>query len=329
MLPAVGTAISDGFVRKLTFVRSLEEYEGPILTEWASEAGGTYLEKWCTQTPAGDVFRSLIVRCDTRSVELYLAGKLDLKTTLLARSDGFGFLVDRSLDDATAVYLVDMDSLPDGYLPSPAARHDPSLRPASDRTRQMFLLGADWTGAQIGTIERSYLDAAAFNFFAAKSAEGDRFPTQHLQYKYRRGYPVANAFAKLRDEQPARARPRAVVVQAASPGLLAFEIDTKTAANILRSVRKVRDAEPLYKNVQTWASQDIDGVVDLPPDAAEDLKHLADVLDLELDRFGVSNTTPDDRIMTVGKLLTSYFRKLQKLADPKLVAEFIGYSEPG
>lgn len=153
-----------GFATELEFVRALEEYEGPLLTEYAGEWGTRYVEKWCTQTPDGRVFRSLLVRSDLRSIELYLLGKIDLRKLLEERSDGFGFLVDQTLDDAQpTMSLVTLSSLPPNYLGAPGTFHDPTLRPREQRTRQLFLLEDSWSGDEIGRTERIYLDAAAFN----------------------------------------------------------------------------------------------------------------------------------------------------------------------
>lgn len=327
VLPPIGLP-HPGFEPELKFVRSLEEYEGPILTEYAAESGATYVEKWCTQTLDGRTFRSLLVRADLRSIELYLMQRVDLRTLLESRSDGFGFLVDQTPDDPRpTISVVTLQSLPSDYLPAHGILHDPSLHPRDKRARQLFLLEDPWSGEQIGHIERTYLDAAAFCYFAATRPSlfpNRRFPNAPLQYKYRRGFPIAKAFSSLRQEQPAEARGRTVFVQAASPGILAIEVDTATAEHLRASVAAVRDIEPFYRNVQTWASHDIDDKYDLPADAADDVRRLADALHLDLARFDVhSSSDGNERTLTLGKLLTSYFRKLRKLATLQH-AEFVG-----
>lgn len=322
MLPTIGKP-THALPRRLLFTRDLEEFEGPILSEYRTEeGGGAYLEKWCARDDATQRF--LLVRSDLRSIAQYMARRLTMLQLLSESSDGVGWLIDRSFGAHNRLnetfYVVTLDELPSSYMPEADALHDESLRPRWHRTLQSFLLGRDWSGEQIVAIERAYLDTVAFNHFASENSDNHvAIPERVLQYKYRRGFPVGAAFRLLRADTPHEERGKSVGVAAGSPGVLSIDVSTRIAENIIESMRLLERAKPLYDVVQDWAKQDMTNDPVMPPDAEQDLKWFAEALNLRLSRFGEPL-----RVHVVGKLLTAYFRKLLKLARPPGEAEFLG-----
>lgn len=324
MLSEIGKIVSS-FPRNVKFVRDLEAFEGPILSEYRAEEGGvSYLEKWCTQSDDGRTHRFLLVRSDQRSIAQYLAKRITMRQLLVDTSDGVGFVLDRERNagriDVVRASLMVLDELPPDYLPEPDTYHDESLRPKTERTLQSFLLGEDWSGELISAIERAYLDAAAFNHFAAFDVQVQKIPDRILQFNYRRGFPVGTAFKVLRAQLPPQHRGRSVGIAAGSPGVLSIEVDTKTAENLLESMRLLERAKPLYDLVQSWSKQDVSNAPAIPHDAIDHLAWFAESLKLDLSRFGDVQA----HVHTIGKLLTAYFRKLMKLARLPGNAEFIG-----
>lgn len=127
MLPSIGHR-TDKLPTGLRFVRDLETFEGPILSEYrAAERGAVYVEKWCTRQDG--VSRSLLVRSDQRSVAEFLGGRLSMLDLLSKRSDGIGLLIDRDSVRTVAVWLVSIAEVPPGYLPKPDRLHDEAFRP--------------------------------------------------------------------------------------------------------------------------------------------------------------------------------------------------------
>src|SRR5216684_8823064 len=91
--------------RDLEFVRELEAFQGPILSEYHAVDGGTvYLEKWCAVQDS--ITRWLMVRTEQRAVAEYLGGRLSMLDLLQGPSDNIGFIIDRQGDKVVAVYLV-------------------------------------------------------------------------------------------------------------------------------------------------------------------------------------------------------------------------------
>src|SRR5262245_49164567 len=127
MLPQLGQRL-EKLPRRLQFVRTLEAFEGPILSEYRAAYGGAvYVEKWCAR--AHGVSRFLVVRSEERAIAEFLGGRLSMLKLLIERSDGFGFLVDQSQGETVSVSIVPIDILPKPYLPKPTRFHDESLRP--------------------------------------------------------------------------------------------------------------------------------------------------------------------------------------------------------
>ena len=110
----------------LTHVRELEEFDGPILTEWISDKGNIYVEKWCTNK--GGVTRTLFVRSNHMAINAYLNGTMSMMELLTGPNDNYGMLVDRNKDGIVGVTRVQVPTLPASYLPSPTTMHDIDLR---------------------------------------------------------------------------------------------------------------------------------------------------------------------------------------------------------
>ena len=129
MQPEFPDRLAPGLPRPMKHLRDLEEFEGPILSEFQAEhGGGLYLWKWCARQ--GTVERFLVVRTEQRAVARYLARRLSLLQLLCEPSDGIGFIVDQEGGEVRAAYLVKLTDLPPRYLPKATAMHDEALRPA-------------------------------------------------------------------------------------------------------------------------------------------------------------------------------------------------------
>ena len=127
-LPDIGQPIDSV---PLTFVRSIEEYEGPLLTEFCDDYGVPYLEKWCTCSHEQKTTRSLVVKSTPRAIEEYLAGQLSMLDLLTHPNQNVGMLVDTKFRTGEVVRsaLVDIRTIPPEYMPDPTAMYDETLDP--------------------------------------------------------------------------------------------------------------------------------------------------------------------------------------------------------
>ncbi len=122
-LPKIGRRL-DSLPVRLAWVRDLEFFEGAILSEHQAPNGDVYLMKWCAQT--GGTTRWLATQAEAGAISAYLDGKRSMFDLL--NTDG-GFLVDQVDNQIVAVWSVGLAEIPEAYLPTRNAMHDPTLRP--------------------------------------------------------------------------------------------------------------------------------------------------------------------------------------------------------
>lgn len=310
--------------RPLTFVRDLEAFEGPILSEFRAERGGLYLEKWCARHE--ETARTLVVRTEQRAVAEYLARRISMLDLLTVPSDGVGFVVDRIGDSMQAVYRVILSTLPEKYLPRPTAYHDESLRPEWDKTPQSFLLDADWDADLLAKIERLYGDVFAFNLFTEPGSD-HALPGHIFNYDYNRGFPIVQAFNSMRAAVPRELRAKSVGVSASSPGVLTINAENSTAARILAAIYALKRSEKAYDNVHRWSRLRPENAHMLHDGAIDDLRRLCESLNVVVEKvlpaLGSRKDAEPREVLVAGKLVAAYYRKLWKLLEPYEGVEFI------
>lgn len=315
--------------RPLVFVRTLEAFEGDILSEHRAQNGsGIYLEKWCARQ--GNESRSLIVRAERRPIAEYLGGRISMLRLLTESSDGVGFLVDRRGGEIVSVFHVVLSVLPAGYLPMDDAFHDESLRPNWNTVPQNFLLDESWDAKVLAGIEREYLDVFSFAYFT-KPGAGRRIPEGILQYEFDGGYPLMHVNNKLRKAIPRPERARSVSVAANSPGVLTIDAPVVVADHLAEALKAVYRSRNLYDSLHEWSKLK-PGAVDMMPEitaARTSLNHLCNALGVDasvlLPITAIQNPEPI-QILVAGKLVASYYRKLWKLLKAENGAEFVSVS---
>lgn len=120
ILPILGEPI-DGV--HLTFVRSIEEFDGPILSEFRDDSGTPYLMRWVDCSREQETHRALVVVSTSRSIEEYLAGQLSMLDLLTVPNQNVGMLVDTKWRTGEVVRLARVDIKHTAQLYA-RARHD-------------------------------------------------------------------------------------------------------------------------------------------------------------------------------------------------------------
>lgn len=117
----------------LTFVRSIEEFDGPILSEFRDDSGTPYLEKWVDCSHEHKTSRFLVVVSTPHAIEEYLAGQLSMLDLLTVPNQNVGMLVDTKwkTEEVVRSARVDVRDIPPGYMPDPTAMYDETLSPSS------------------------------------------------------------------------------------------------------------------------------------------------------------------------------------------------------
>ncbi len=103
-------------VSGLTKVRDLVYFDGPLLSEFKSSSGDTYLYHWCDVD--GGFNKWMIFRVSRKDLVKYLHRRISLSRLISLSQDGFVYLVDIGPDkNEKNIFLVPMASIPDDYLP--------------------------------------------------------------------------------------------------------------------------------------------------------------------------------------------------------------------
>lgn len=324
---------------KLEFVRELEQFDGPILTELRGVPRGTYVEKWCARGDA--LHRFLVVRADSRAIAEYLAERLTMMELLTVGSDGIGFLVDRGRDGGPVrVTIAPLTCLPEPYLPKDTALHDRSLRPSWDLTPQSFTMGNDWSAHAFADLERWYMNAYSLAFFMSANSEQMLPPQTIFRYDLK-GYSYARALAEMRTHVPKAHKARATAVAAASPGVLTIDAPTKWADSVLDAVQAVGESEVAYRAVHRWSKLETENLDRLPEtdQVLEELVRLCDSMRIKIGRLfaAFAGTEPSlqkigeaapSELLVAGKLAAAYYRAMLRLLMLPADAEFLSVGRP-
>lgn len=310
--------------RPLHFVRDLEEFDGPILSELRAEKGGLYLEKWCAHD--GGTVRTLVVRTEQRAIAEYLAGRMSMLNLLTIPSDDVGFIVDRVGDTIQAVYMIRVSILPPKYLPRSVAYHDPALRPDWDKSPQSFLFDAAWDADLLARIERLYADVFAFTLFT--NADSGYSPPGHIfNYDYNRGFPIVQAFNSMRAAVPREMRAKSVGVSANSPGVITIDAQHLTASRVLNAINALKRSEKAYDNLHNWSRIKPEDAHLMHGGALGDLRRLCDLLHVDIRKIlpalQENKELEQGEILVAGKLIAAYYRKLWNILEPYDGVEFI------
>jgi hypothetical protein len=299
---------------RLSRVRDLEAFEGPILTELRAPNNALYLQKWCAYHDGA--VRTLVVRSDQRSVAEYLAGRMTMLHLLTRPNDDVGFLVDRARSETKSVRLVQVTTLPAKYLPKPSAMHDESLRPEWDTIPQSFLVDTNWDAKLLSDLEKHYLTVYAFNFFT--DVQSDKLPPEALHtYVLDGGYAYHALFRTLRQSVPKNDNARSIGVAAASPGVLTIAVPATTANQITRALASAAQerTKKAYDVLHDWSRLPPRSAASVPVTAQNDIRRLCEHIHVAADKI-LPAVEESAQILRAGKVVAAYYRALWRLIEP-------------
>jgi hypothetical protein len=310
--------------REVVFVRELESFEGPILSEHRAARGSTqYVEKWCAR---GDgVTRTLLVRADQRAIAEYLGRRRTLLSLLTEPSDGMGYAIDRRRGETLAVYGVYLDDLPAGYLPKPTVYHDEELRPEWDTVPQSYLIDENWDAKLFSDIERINVNVSGFAYFTQPASDRS-IPTGLLRMNYDGGFPIMHVYNGIRSSLPADAKPKSSAVSAASPGVFTIETPAQTADMVRVALRALPKSKAAFDAVHAWSRLRPDAAHRVPSVARESIARLCSILNVRVDAILQPSTSESESLvlLVAGKLIASYYNMLWRVLAPNDRAEYLG-----
>lgn len=315
-LKAIGFTRLQQLPLALEHVRDLEEYDGPLLSEFRSDKGETYLYKWCDSDEHSN--RWIILRAPPAQLFPYLLRKATLRQLVLDCLDRAVYLVDLDNEaNVSTVWFGGVDRLPPDYVPSPESHFSGELSSVAEGSFQDVFVGSSWNYEKsLAAYPRKYLQAYAFLTLFGKKAKPVASRALASTYDLTGGWVFHHIFEKMRSEMPFEKRGKLVAAAMASPGYLRFEVHPDVADDLRTAVRqfisnraKVRSE---YRQLVEWSNATGALKNRIPDNVAKGL-----VLSLcaELRVNGENVLRQSDNLRQSAKIVASYFRRIEFIAE--------------
>ena len=217
----------------LEFVRDLVDLDGPLVSEFKSDAEETFLYVWCDREKT--INRWLVVRTARQQLFEYLVGRISLVRIIRGCKDGAVHVVDLNRDaHQSGIWYVSLPDLPQEYLPNEDSFH--SLDSVIEEGFQDVYVGAGWDNEDVATYPRRYFQTYAFHY--AFGPGGDHSSTSPILYRLTKGWIFNTLYLNMRAHIPREKRPKLQSVSYASPGFLRFSVDQTIADGIRESLTR-------------------------------------------------------------------------------------------
>jgi hypothetical protein len=290
---------------ELEFVRDLEEFDGPLLSEFRSSKGDTFLYYWCDCNEKAN--RWLVVRAPRQDLFRYLVGRVTLRSLIRECRDRFLYVVD--LDgDATVLsaWFVYAENIPENYLP----RHDSVPQPGAgiEPGFQDVSIDQDWDYEQY---PRKFLQAYSFH---TAFGRGGNPKALDIDYRLTTGWIFDTLYRKIETNVPPAHRASLEAVSFASPGYLRFRVDPMIAEGLRNAVARYLDHRSELRRgieeLRSWTNRH-------EPDNDDDeaaMRRLIEQISGSLGIDGAALLSHIDTAKNAAKALSSYFARIEFLA---------------
>jgi hypothetical protein len=235
MGPDVGIDLPAFPVQGLQKIRDLEFFEGPLLAEFRSAGGDTYLYSWCAT--GEHEHRWMVFRTSRMDLAKFIHQRMTLLELVRACRDGFVYLLDLgSQAEIRRAQLCTLEQLPKNYLPAKDSLFDPNLMPDGNWTHDILLDGK-WELSDLSDFSKKYKDVYSFLYLLGERPAGAS-GMRHFQHDIRggRGFAAQRLYDELARQVPLKDRPHLEAVQYASPGIISIRLNLETADIIPKAV---------------------------------------------------------------------------------------------
>ena len=290
---------------ELEFVRDIEEFDGPLLSEFRSSEGETFLYYWCNCNDRAN--RWLVVRAPRQDLFRYLVGRTSLRDLIRECPDGFLYVVDLDGDAALlAAWFLYADKLPDNYLPGPNSVREPGT--GVEPGFQDVYVDQKWGYEQVEAYPRKYLQTYALH--TAFGQGGDPSAVS-ANYHLTKGWIFHTLYEHIQANTPPALRASLEAVSVASPGYLRFRVDPVIAGGVREAVAQYMNGRSeirrIAEDLRAWTN----GRYYLPEaDASNLILQAAKTVGVD----GAALLSHFDTVENAGKLFLSYLARLDFLA---------------
>jgi hypothetical protein len=292
---------------ELVFVRDLEEFDGPLLSEFRSSNGDTFLYYWCDCNEQAN--RWLVVRTPRQDLFRYLVGRVTLRSLIQECRDRFLYVVDLDGDASVlSAWFVYAENIPEIYLPGPESVRQPGA--GIEPGFQDVSVDQKWDYEQVSAYPRKYLQAYAFHTAFGRGGNPEAL---EVDYRLTSGWVFDTLFKRMINNAPPARRASLEAVAFASPGYLRFRVDPAIAEGLRHAVARYLDHRSelrrTIEELRAWTNRD----------EYDDLDEalMSKLIRQASESVGVDGSALLSHIDTVrhaGKALGSYFARLEFLA---------------
>lgn len=314
-----GLKIPNKYLPKLEWVRDIQYFEGPLLSEYKTNSGEIYALHWCD---CSEVYqRWVAVRVTKRSLIELTAGLISIYELLKDRSqDPNLLLLDfSSTADITCAKWVRFNDLPSSYLPNETEIISLELIENHDANTYPMLIDGEWKSEELSTIQRRFMDIYALLFQNEKKSRSTEQKLMDVPWKG--GYSSVNFYKTLKENLLNMVSLKAITY--ASPGYVEFFADRKIGLKVKRNIdiyiSNKESIDHIYSNLSKYITQEgfnqMD-VVTLNQDQERQLRQLSEKL---LSNFSepswewLLKTSSD--VFKSTQTARSYYRKIKELSS--------------
>lgn len=256
-LPEMGASVARDWLEDLTFVQTLEFYEGERLCLYRNRTKEPYLKIWfdvgraVSDAHAGvllareqsSITRWLFVRCTDVDVQHYLGKHRTLRQLIVETRDGFAYVVDADTRDGgvARIAVIKVSAIDPELLPGERSFFDSDLGYVAPKDEYTFLIDGDsWSGEKFSNLERRFKDVYSFIApFGEHGVSTRKLKDAFTGYRYKGGWNHGRTFKRLRREVPTEKRIALDAVSYASPGFVRFRVDPTLGTEVKRALARL------------------------------------------------------------------------------------------
>jgi hypothetical protein len=324
VLPDLGYLIPLLPVPGLKHVRDLIYFDGPLLSEFETETGETYLRHWCDVDDRAN--RWLLFRVSRSALTKYVFRRLGLRELIETSQDGFVYVIDKATEKGQdKIYVLHVHSIPGDYLPAPNVTFSGKASFSNGASNSYpVLIGGEWEVDDVGLFPRKYTEVYSFLHLLG---DGDRPPPRnHQPFRYDfyggAGWVARQFFRELETQIPIIEQPRIAEIRYSSPGFIRFGMNpsvatTITAAVVRFSAERAKLSER-YQQLHEWVNNS--GPYDDAEEKRDDEQGALSIARELTRQLGfvswqrLLDATEND-VRQLIRILLTYYRRVKSLAD--------------
>lgn len=246
-----GINIPKEYLPKFNWVRDIQYFDGPLLSEYVTDSNEIYAFYWCD---CSDVYhRWLAVRVTKRSLLELISGLVSIYDFLIKRSQEPNlYVLDFDSDGEVGnSQLVNINNIPNSYLPEKDEIIDPVLFEDYDKDIYPVLIDGKWETEELAYIPRKFIDLYSLlqNYKKPKKTTSEKM----VDMPWKGGFSAVNFYYYLRSSL--LIKPEIKAIQYASPGYIEFFADRETSLIIKRNIDRYLSNKEIIDTVYSNLSK--------------------------------------------------------------------------